>query len=907
MQQRHMHRHIHILLIALVASAAIMACSTERNTVVSRAYQRLTSSYNVYFNGEEAYDKGLAKIRQGYTNDYSHVLPVYEFSDATAAKAGSGDMETALKKGHKLIQLHSIKTKPKRKQQMTDKDKRFYAQEEFNPYVAKAWLLIGKANTVKHSEDEALEVFDYVVRKHENTDEAHAAKLWKAIAYTQMGQYINAKSALESYDMDGQAPLSLYGEYMTVNANLLISQNKYSEAIPYMEKVLEEPLSRQQKTRYTYILAQLYRETGQRGKAAPLFLKLSRGIRDYDMAFAAKLDLATVASTADELATAEKQLRKMARDEKNAEQLDQIYYALGCFEQRRDNETQAVSNFKTSINKSVSNNHQKGLSFLALADIYIAKPKYIEAGVSFDSAATYLDKSNTRRAEAEQKAHMLAPLVKELQLIEEQDSLLRVANMPTKERDNLIEKMLDEVRKRQKSEAEARLAEQEAGMSQSDFYRITREPGMGGQSQASWYFYNTTMVTAGKGNFIRKWGRRKNEDNWRRSNKASITISDGDVNWDEVTKRDQQNPESEAEPKEKEQSITRESLLAGLPLTDEAKAESNNRIAEALFESGVMLYDDIKDYPSAIAQFDELLRRYPANRNRYNALVILYFAQQKADKKQLAEATATIIKREYAGSDFARQLAQGDALAMREADKQQREQQYERAYNAYLGGQYQEAVAQTTHAMADTANSPYTAKYLLVRSLSYAKQAQTDRFRADLETIAKHYAGGAEDSVAQKLLAMLGEGKMPVKAQEYESPLTKAADELNRQASASDAFEYRADTSHVVVCIVDNGKENRAQYVIADYNFSNYLLDDFDLSIGALADGRSMIVIKGFGDAKAAMSYYYQVREQEFWKELTEQTLPEIYAVGDNNYKLFLLQAVGKDYKDLFGEYYLGK
>ena len=137
MNQRRSIYTLSILAILLI----LASCSNKRNTWLSRNYQKLTSHYNVYFNGVEAFRQGTEKITNDYEFDYSHILPVYTFADAQAAKVGSGDMETALKKGHKLIQLHSITVKPARKAEMSEADKRFYAQEEFNPYVAEAYLL----------------------------------------------------------------------------------------------------------------------------------------------------------------------------------------------------------------------------------------------------------------------------------------------------------------------------------------------------------------------------------------------------------------------------------------------------------------------------------------------------------------------------------------------------------------------------------------------------------------------------------------------------------------------------------------------------------------------------------------------------------------------------------------------
>jgi hypothetical protein len=898
---------IYYIIITLTLLAG--ACSTKKNTWVSRNYQALISNYNVYYNGATAFDNAITRIRDRYTNDYSHILPVYEFADEKAYKAGSSEVETALKKAHKLIQLHSITVKPQRKDQATEKQKRFYAQEEFNIFIDDAYLLIGKANVVNHSEEEAIEIFDYLSRKYEGAKTCYEGKIWKAIAYTQTGQYANAQSALESYDLDGLAPIELYPEYMAAYANIYITQQKYSEAIPYMEKAALEIKDKHCRRRYKYILAQLYRNAGQNADAAPLFLALSRGVKDYDMAFAAKLDLATVATTDEELQKAEKTLGKMSRDAKNEEQLDQIYYSLGKLEDGKGNTAKAISRYRKSIETSKTNDNQKGLSFLALADIYKEIPQYIEASESLDSAAFYLDDANIRKKETETLAKDYAPIAIELRIIKEQDSLLRIANMSTKERERFIENIIEEHERLIREREEARLAEEEQGMTQSDFYQITGSMGRP-TSGSTWYFYNQTMISAGKSTFASKWGKRKNEDDWRRSDKTSVSADINTATDDNGTSADDNaNADSTsiatAPTNTKSDNISKETLMAGLPLTESAKQSCYLKIDNALFNSGAMLYETLQDYTMASKQLKEQTTRFTQSENRYNALVLLYFAQYKNNDFDGATTTSEIIRREYGNSTFASYLNTPDYFEEQAATRAEREMQYENTYHAYLSNNYNDAISKATLALHDTSNIKYEAKYLLIRALSHAKSAQTTQFKNDLVSITQRYSGTAEDSVALKLLALLEQGNEPKLATPYKSPFTELSGKTLDGQQTGETYEYRPDTTQSVICIVDNGMQNEAQFSIADYNFTNYIIEDFDIKIVYLADKRPAIIIRNFKDTKNAMSYFYTIREQQFWKQLTTESIPTIYVVSDNNIRQLLLTSAGEDYKTFFEKHYL--
>jgi len=45
-------------------------------------------------------------------------------------------------------------------------------------------------------------------------------------------------------------------------------------------------------------------------------------------------------------------------------------------------------------------------------------------------------------------------------------------------------------------------------------------PSLSTGVKGDWYFYNQTTLSFGVNDFIKKWGNRKLEDNWRRSQKA---------------------------------------------------------------------------------------------------------------------------------------------------------------------------------------------------------------------------------------------------------------------------------------------------------------------------------------------------------------------------------------------------
>lgn len=895
---------VSVAVAVLAAALALAGCSTKRNTWFSRGFQRLTSHYNVYYNGVEAFEAGLGSIRARGRDDYSQVLPVYEFSDKGAAAVAQGDMETALRKAHKLVQLHSITVKPARREgPMTDEERRFRARSEYNPYVPLAYLLMGKANVVIHEEREAIETFDYLSRRHEGEPAAYEGKIWASIAYAQLGLYNNAIATLKSYDIDGVAPASLYAEFQAAYANVYIAQGQYAQAIPYMTRAAAEVRGRHLRHRYAYILAQLHRAVGDKAKAAPIFLALSRVIGNYDMAFAAKLDLATVASSDEELRQAEKSLRKMARDPKNADNLDQVFYAIGNLEVNRGRRESAIGAFRRSVELSAGNDNQKGLSFLALADIYQSDPLYVEASTSLDSAAAYLMPSNARRDEAVSRARLLAPLAEQLRVVRDNDSTLALARLADDERNAVLDNMARLHNERLDAEQEAREAEAMGAMSQSDFYQV--EQGQRQTGQSSWYFYNNQLVAAGKATFRSRWGARRNEDNWRRADKSSS--GQGGVDAD-ATDDDRAILERMRVPAAEGQDMTRqrwsrETLLRGLPLTAEAQADNERQTARALLRSAELLYDDLGDYAMCVKQLEEYLRRFGGGDSDYDALTLLYFARRRAgDADGASRASADIVAR-FPQSLMARNLADPAFLRERQAAHEGWERHYRDTYAAYLASDFARAEQMAAEALAD-ADVEQRPQYMLVRAMANAKMGRGDAFRAGLEDITAACPSTPQDSLARRLLEMLDKGLAPVRHEDYDSPLRHVAEPGAEAEAARAEYVYRPDTVHVVLCVVDKGMQNDALFAVADYNFSNYLLTDYDIATPTLHGGTPAVVVSAFRDRAEAEVYFYALREQSFWRGLSSDPIPKIFMMSVDNLRLCAMSGIDERLLDFMKTYY---
>ena len=424
----------------------VAGCSTRKNTAGTRFYHALTTRYNVYFNGNEAYKAGLQAQQQGNKDNYMEMLPLYPIGNKETTGIGTSDYERAIEKAQKAIRQHSIKRRPIRKpgRAYTDEYKKWLARREFNPFIHRAWLLLGKAQYQKGDFPEAASTFSYIVRLYDGqTNITSEALIWLSRCYSALGWQYDAEDALNRVNNDS-LPLSLAVPYASATGNYLLGSQRYKEAIPHLEKTAKNEKNKQQKARCYYLLGQTYQLLQQPEQAYQSYSKVIRLNPPYELALSARIRQTEVMPTANSRKITGKLLR-LSKDEKNEEYLDQIYYALGNVYLAGKDTAQALSAYHKGIEKSTRNGVEKGILQLTLGNLYWQQARYAEAQKAYAEAIGLIDKTHREYADITTRSEILDELVPHTKTIQLQDSLQHLAGMPEAERMALIENIIAQV------------------------------------------------------------------------------------------------------------------------------------------------------------------------------------------------------------------------------------------------------------------------------------------------------------------------------------------------------------------------------------------------------------------------------------------------------------------------------
>ncbi len=345
------HKKLFLLMLILIT----LSCSTEKNTWLNRTYHNITAHYNVYFNGREAYRKGIQRIEDQMDFDFTRRLPIYLIGNEETAQTAISEMDKAIKKASKTIKKHSIKVKPKRKEgRLSEEEQEFMKKNEYNKWVDDSYLLMGKAYFVKNEFLPARQNFEYILREFPNEPVRYEAMIWLGRIALATNNLQTAKKWIDQIDAEEVFPEDLLTEYEILKSAYYLVLNNENRAIPHLKKAIEENKDKMQRTRHQYILAQIYKDQGNYRKAAENFEIVTNKSSDYKLEFNAKINMAECyGKMGSSYKGMHKLLTKMLKDDKNIEYLDQIYYALAEVEYKNEKIEQAIKHYKLSSEHTV--------------------------------------------------------------------------------------------------------------------------------------------------------------------------------------------------------------------------------------------------------------------------------------------------------------------------------------------------------------------------------------------------------------------------------------------------------------------------------------------------------------------------------------------------------------------------
>lgn len=864
-------------LLFLFCVLLISSCSREKDTFLSRSYHKTTARFNGYFNAKEIIKENEFKLSSNQEEDYSQLLPVFIYPDEKASQNMFPDMDKVIEKCSQVIDRHSM----------------YIRRKEKNKWIDDSYFLIGKARFYKQEFGLAEETFLYVYQAFKGEPHRYNGLNWLIRTYIETKNWEKAEDFFDIAEKEkNRFPDEYKGEHNAIYADYFLKKNQdKAAAIEKLETAILFTKDRDESRRLTYILAQLQLEKKNYSVASELFSKVLKLRPDYTMRFNARINRAIAYDvSSDNSEDIKKELFKMLKDSKNEEFKDQIYYALADIAIKEDDEPLGIRYLKRSAKTSVNNVKQKALSYLRLADIYFEQPHYVNAQSYFDSTLLYLPEDHPEYYEAESKNNSLQELVRNLKIIDFQDSILSLSNLSEQDQRKKVKEIIKNLKEEEEKARQAEMRKlqlaQQASQTNSDAFG-------GGNRKGEWYFYNQTTMDFGKNEFRRLWGERDLRDHWRRSKMGSNLPKSQPLSTSETDAKAEKNL-ADSTAITDENKYDEEAYLAGIPSDINQQLTAHGKVSEALFNVGTIFKESFLDYKSAVKAFNRIITDYDTSVYNLPSHYQLYRIYLLNDDKPNAEKMKEWIMEYHPFSEYAYLIKNPNYNKQSKATKEKVDEYYEATYKLYRYGLYEDVISSCEKADESFSENHLKAKFDLLKARSIGHLGSPDDVRIAMERLVADHPGEAEIESAQAILDYIKQMNKPKKVEKEE-----------KKKKGKVKYNLGPAAKHMVIVSGSNKSpefkslKNR----LSNFNKSYFREDKLEIASSILKN-KDLYMIKSFENQSKSERYFKALRNNTELMQIIKRARAQEYLISIPNFQLLFGDKDEATYLEFFKQNY---
>lgn len=897
----------------------IIGCSTQKNTSASRWWHSFNARYNTYYNGSLAYIDASLEKENGNKDNFTEMLPLYTVGNKASRELGKGNFDRAIEKCQKAIKLHSIKKRPEwnKSRKKNAKDIEWLNRREYNPFLWKAWLLMGRSQFMKGSFDEAASTFAYMSRLYATQPAIYGkARAWLARCYVEQDWLYDAEDVITKIKRDS-LNWRAQKDWDYTYADYYIRTGRYQEAIPYLRKVIKHEGRRKQRAREWYLMGQLQTAVGNRQAAYKAYRSVIRQQPPYELEFNARIAMTEVMATG-KWKQMVGRLKRMARNDNNKDYLDQVYYAIGNIYMNQKDTVQAIAAYEKGNTKSTRNGIEKGVLLLTLGDIYWAKEDFSNARRCYGEAIGLLDKDRKDYKQLSDRSKILDELVPHTDAVHLQDSLQALAKMSEKDRNAAIDRVIEALKKKEKeerdaqAEAEAQRVQAQNGGSANADQRNNITNNQQQQKNAIWYFYNPMAVSQGKATFQKLWGKRENVDDWQRVNKTVVAQTQG------VEEMTDEMRDSLANVAQMEDSLAnvadsaqndphkREYYLAQIPFTEEQVEASNLLIMDGLYNAGVIFKDKLDNLVLSEKELRRLADEYPTYEHMDNAYYHLFLLYSRMHQPQTAASYLEKLKSGFPDSEWTTLLSDPHFVENSRYGVHLEDSLYAATYDAFKADKFMEV---KNNVQISATRFPLGAnrdKFIFFDGMAKLNSGDAKGCVDDMKTVVDKYPKSEVSTLAGMIVNGVNAGR---KLHGGKFDISDVWERRAEVMSDSDSIKTRkftaernVDFSFIIAYQTDSINENQLLFELAKYNFSNFLVRNFEIAREEV-EGLERMVISGFKSYDEALQYARQLYSNKNILRLTRKARAII--ISDFNKELLGTQYSYNDYDKFYEKHFV--
>ncbi|MDD6736585.1 MAG: tetratricopeptide repeat protein [Prevotella sp.] len=914
-----------VLMLLSVSMLIIGACSTKNNTAKTRWWHSFNARYNTYYNGSLAFIDGYEEKEKANQDNYTEVIPLNMVGNKNSVNLGRANFDRAIEKSEKAIKLHSIKRRPvwTKNRRKTAKDIEWLNRKEYNPFLWKAWLMMGKSQFQTGRFDEAAATFSYMSRLYATQPAINGiARAWLTKCYVELGWLYDAEDVITKMKRDTMH-YKAKTDWDYAMASYHVKAQHYQEAIPYLRKVIKHEKRKKQKARQWFLMGQMQAILGNKDEAYKAFRHVVRLNPPYQLDFNARI-AQTEVMDGSQWKQKIRRLKRMAASDNNKEYLDQVYYAMGNVYLSRKDTANAIGAYEKGVKKATRTGVEKGVLLLHLGDIYWEMEKYSDAKRCYGEAIGLLDRERKDYAILSERSKVLDELVPYTEAVYLQDSLQVLATLPESERNKAIDRVIEELKKKEKEEKRAaqeaeaeKILQQQGAVGNRNNTKNNTANTPQNNKQTTWYFYNQMAVNQGKTLFQQQWGKRENVDDWQRINKTVVNMGGGD---DEVVAADStmagegmtgemtQTEEGQEGKEEVADSAAndpheRAYYLAQIPFTEEQKAESDNIIKDGLFYAGIIFKDKLNNLKMGEKTLMRLTTQYADYEKNDEAWYHLFLLYSRLGQQEKAEACLAHLQNDYPESQWTILLSDPYFEENSRFGVHIEDSLYAATYEAFKANRFDELKGNVKLSTERFPLGAHRPKFIFVEGLTLLNEGDSKGCLERMKTVVEKYAESEVATMAGMIVKGVQEGRMLHQGRFDIGDVwsRRSSDMSDNDSVTTDTLSIERNTNYLflIASQTDSVNVNQMLYELAKYNFTNFLVRNFDITIDE-ENGISRMMVSGFLSYDEALQYARRLYDNNEMMSMLRKCRHLI--ISEHNLKLIGTKYSYNDYESFYEE-----
>lgn len=718
------------LLFILCSTVLVVSCSRKKDKFINRNYHAITAEFNPLFNGYNALEQGRQILNESYADSYWDILPIERmqiFEEIVLPGQSKNENFTrAEEKAAKAIQKHSITIEGKEK----------------NPQMDEAYLLLGKSRYFDQRFIPALEAFNYILYKYPASDKINQAKIWREKTNIRLDNddlaIKNLKRLLKQEELEGQD----LADATSMLAQAYLNTKSVDSAITQLEIASQVTKSNEERGRYRFIQGQLYNQLGYKDSANIAFDKVIELNRKTPRIYMISAHLEKVKNFDFENGNKLEVTQLLAELEENRENrpfLDKIYHQIGEYHRSNASDSLATAYYNRSLRTNSRDKQLIARNYEILGDMNFDKSIYRTAGEYYDSTMTSLVVDSKPFRIIKRKRDNLEDVIYYEALAQVNDSILNVVNLSEADRlaffETFVEKLKVKAEEEEKKEEAAEAIKRNSGLVTVNkaIGANIRKSGAPNQATA-FYFYNPTTVAYGKNEFVKIWGDRPLEDNWRWSSKGKSGSFGGVSNTDILATASD------------DEKFDPQFYISKIP-SEEKEIDSISKDRNyAYYQLGLIYKEKFKEYELSKNKFQDLLQSNPEEKlilpSKYN----LYKIYELLGENDEASIAKNEIIKNYPESRYAAILETPELVSDR--DENSPESLYEALYILHENQDYLDVISKSEDYINRFDGEPIVPKLELLKATATGRLYGYEPYKEAIDALAVTYANTEEGKQA---------------------------------------------------------------------------------------------------------------------------------------------------------------